>query len=80
MSKEVIKQFSGTVYKFVFCNYTSPEKNEYCGKIHIYERRITNLEPPEARFFYIGDLEDNTEEAYARERESNEKRDHKSTN
>ena len=64
MSKEIIKQFSGTIYKFVFCDYADLDvekgENKYCGKIHIYERRIVQLEPYKAKWFYLGDLDHDT--------------------
>lgn len=56
--KEVIKQFSEGVYKFVFCNYKSPSMNEYCGKLHIYELRCVQNNPYKDKWFYIGDLDD----------------------
>ena len=58
--KEVIKQFSDGVYKFVKCNYvtTAKEGSIPCNKIHIYLRRCVNDSPEKYRWFYIGDLDD----------------------
>lgn len=63
MRKEIVKQFSGTIYKFVWCDYKDLLKNSQCDKVHVYERRVVQVEPYRFRWFYIGDLDDDDRDA-----------------